>query len=94
MKHTILFTTLALTLTACVENQPDICDDIKHPLYERDCTDSDGANATDLLVTIPNKKPPPAPDREPSLADIAVEAELKRLMGEPLDPLEESLLND
>lgn len=40
------------------------------------------------------KRPTPPPDCEPSLADIAVEAELKRLMGEPLDPLEESLIND
>lgn len=29
-----------------------------------------------------------------SLADIAVEAELKRAMGEPLDPLEDSLIFD
>jgi uncharacterized C2H2 Zn-finger protein len=29
-----------------------------------------------------------------SLADIAVEAKLKRMMGEPLDPLERSLLNE
>lgn len=32
------------------------------------------------------------PEREESLADIAVEAHIKRAMGEPLDPLEESLL--
>lgn len=32
------------------------------------------------------------PDREESLADISIDAEIKRLSGEPLDPLEESLL--
>lgn len=32
-------------------------------------------------------------DDEPSLAEIAVEAHVKRLMGEPLDPLEESLID-
>ena len=39
-------------------------------------------------------RPEPRPIEEMSLADIAVEAEIKRNMGEPLDPLEESLLND
>lgn len=34
----------------------------------------------------------PQPDGEESLADIAIGAELKRAMGEPLDALEESLL--
>lgn len=29
---------------------------------------------------------------EPSLADIAIEATIKKATGEPLDPLEESLL--
>lgn len=40
------------------------------------------------------KRAPVRDDSDMSLADIAVEAELKRLMGEPLDALEESLLND
>jgi len=31
-------------------------------------------------------------DDEESLADIAIEAEIKRACGEPLDPLEESLV--
>lgn len=39
-------------------------------------------------------RPEPKPVEEMSLADIAVEAEIKRNMGEDLDPLEESLLND
>jgi hypothetical protein len=29
-----------------------------------------------------------------SLAEISVEARLKKLMGEPLDPLEESLVDN
>jgi len=36
----------------------------------------------------------PARDDDESLADIAVEAALNRAMGIPLDPLEESLLNE
>lgn len=43
----------------------------------------------------PRKRPkPPKVEREPSLADISVEAHLKRAMGESLDPLEESLIFD
>jgi hypothetical protein len=34
----------------------------------------------------------PRRDDDESLADIAVEAEIKRSMGDGLDPLEESLL--
>jgi hypothetical protein len=40
------------------------------------------------------RKKPPREEREPSLADISVEAHLKRAMGEPLDALEESLIFD
>lgn len=43
----------------------------------------------------PRKRPKPQIiDREMSLADISVEAYLKRAMGEPLDELEESLIFD
>lgn len=38
-------------------------------------------------------KPPKPPEREMSLAEISIEARLKRAMGEPLDPLEESLID-
>lgn len=38
-------------------------------------------------------KPPRPSEREMSLAEISVEARLKRAMGDPLDPLEESLID-
>jgi len=38
-------------------------------------------------------KPPRPPEHEMSLAEISIEARLKRAMGEPLDPLEESLID-
>jgi uncharacterized C2H2 Zn-finger protein len=40
------------------------------------------------------RKAPPRVEREMSLADISIEAHLKRAMGESLDPLEESLIFD
>lgn len=40
------------------------------------------------------RKKPPRTEREPSLADISVEAHLKLAMGEPLDELEQSLIFD
>jgi len=40
------------------------------------------------------RKAPSQIEREQSLADISVEAHLKRAMGEPLDALEESLIFD
>ena len=43
------------------------------------------------------RKRPPRTERDygdMSLAEISVEARLKKLMGEPLDPLEESLVDN
>lgn len=44
-------------------------------------------NGIALGYDVREREPP-----EPSMAEIAVEATIKRAMGEPLDPLEESLL--
>lgn len=47
------------------------------------------------IAAEPRKRPKhPRYERDPSLADISVDAYLKRAMGEPLDPLEKSLIND
>lgn len=40
------------------------------------------------------RRPRPEPDDEPSLAEIAIEASWKHAAGLPLDPLEESMLDD
>lgn len=45
------------------------------------------------LEPVPNERPA-REEQEQSLADISVEAHLKRAMGEELDPLEESLIFD
>lgn len=50
-----------------------------------------GGDGVARKVVARKRKKPPRPEREMSMADIAVEAELKVLMGDDLDPLEQSL---
>jgi|GEM_PF-6000929 len=53
----------------------------------------DAVHGADAAKARKRPKPPKPPEREMSLAEIAVEAHLKRAMGDELDPLEESLIN-
>ena len=74
--------------------KPWQCPKCGKPFHSKKSALQHGRDAHGIQIAPVKRAKPKREDSEPSLADISVEAHLKQAMGEPLDPLEESLISN